>query len=1087
MAKVLIVDDSALNRALVSTLLTNAGHHSIEAADGIAGLANVRAERPDLVICDIVLPTIDGYEFVRRLRADGEVARTKVIFYSATFLEREARDLARSCGVSRVLTKPCSSQELLQTVDQALSDATPSEAGPIDSEFDREHLRLLTDKLVGKANELEGANLRLSALTDLNLQLASERDPHALLDKVCRGARDLVGARIAVLAVKDESSNGLATFTTCGMDAEDTTWLGQLAIDAGVPDQVLMERRPRRFSNPSGNPLDAGLSGDYPSVHSGLIVPILSPGHAHGWIFLIDKLGAQEFTEEDERLLSILAAQAGRIYENSRLYVEMKRSAELLQAEVAERGRIEDVLRERDAGLRHAQTMAKLAHVVTRPDGSFEDWSETLPQLIGVAPTDMPKSTRAWLAILHPEDRPMFRSKVIAAGVSGTRTDVEYRLRRADGEWVDMRQAIEPIPGTAGADGRLRWFCTLQDVTEQKKVETRVKRLNRVYAVLSGINSLIVRVRDREELFHDACRIAVDAGAFRMAWIGVIDPQTLDGKVVASYGEKDSHALYIRLTARDATPESDRPASRAVRSRSPVICNDISTEALVGPMRDELLSRGHRSFACLPLILDGEAVAVLGLLSGEIGAFDDDETRLLLELAGDIAFALDHIEKEERLNYLAYYDSLTGLANSTLLHERLEQFISAAGAENEKLALMLIDLERFTTINDTFGRHVGDALLRQLAERLTDCVPDRKQLARIGADHFAIVVPDVQSEGDLVRMVDDRFRRCFHDPFRMASTDLRISARFGIALYPNDAVAAQTLYRNAEAALKKAKASSERVLFYSPRMTEAVAQKLALENKLRQALENEEFLLFYQPKVDVDTRRIEGVEALIRWRSPELGLVPPMQFIPLMEETGLILEVGAWALRRAVLDHKNWLEQGLSAPRVAVNVSAVQLRKLDFVATVLDALKLGAALPGIDIEITESLIMEDIQPTIEKLHALRALGMDISIDDFGTGYSSLAYLAKLPVQVLKIDRAFISTMLTSPDNMTLVSMMIGLAHALRLKVVAEGVEVEEEARMLNLLRCDQMQGYLVGKPVPFEDMSALIRNAEKRSTVWADL
>jgi hypothetical protein len=246
------------------------------------------------------------------------------------------------------------------------------------------------------------------------------------------------------------------------------------------------------------------------------------------------------------------------------------------------------------------------------------------------------------LDILHPEDRPTFRSKSIAAGVSGTRIDVEYRLRRADGEWVDVRQAIEPIPGTAGADGRMRWFCTLQAVTEQKKVETKVRRLNRVYAVLSGINSLIVRVRDREELFRDACRIAVDAGAFRMAWIGVVDPQTLEGKVVASYGEKENHALYIRLTARDGMPESDRPASRAVRSRSPVICNDIGTEALDGPMRDELLSRGHRSFACLPLILGEKAVAVLGLLSGEIGAFDDDEMRLLLELVGDIAFALDH-------------------------------------------------------------------------------------------------------------------------------------------------------------------------------------------------------------------------------------------------------------------------------------------------------------------------------------------------------------------------------------------------------------------------------------------------------------
>jgi len=904
MAKVLIVDDEALNRILASAVLTNAGHQAVEAADAIEALAIVRADRPDLVICDIAMPTMDGYAFVRQLRAEPEIARTEVIFYSAIFLESEARDLARSCGVSHVLMKPCDPQELLGTVHQVLGDATPFDAGPIGSEFDREHLRLVTDKLVAKAGELERANQRLSALT---------------------------------------------------------------------------------------------------------------------------------------------------------------------------------------GALHHAQTTAKLAHVVTRPDGSFEDWSETLPQLIGMTPADMPKSTREWLDILHPDDRETFRNMSIAAGASGMRIDVEYRLRRADDAWVNMRQAIEPIPGTAGPDGKMRWFCTLQDVTEQKKVETKVKRLNRVYAVLSGINSLIVRVRDREELFREACRIAVDAGAFRMAWIGVIDPQTLDGKVVATHGEADGHELYIRLTARDGMPESDRPASRAARSRAPVICNDIGTEPLVEPMRDELLARGHKSFACLPLLLGGKAAAVLGLLAGEIGAFDDDETRLLLELAGDIAFALDHIEKEEKLNYLAYYDSLTGLANNTLLHERLEQYISAAGAEQQKLALVLIDVERFKTINDTFGRHMGDVLLQQVAERLIGCVQDRKQLARVGADHFAVVVPGVQSEGELVRMLDDKFRQCFQAPYRMADTDLRISAKVGIALYPNDGVTAETLYRNAEAALKKAKASSEGVLFYSPRMTEAVAQKLALENKLRQALENEEFLLYYQPKVDVRTRRIEGVEALIRWSNPELGLVPPLQFIPLMEETGLILDVGAWALRRAVLDHKHWLEEGLSTPRIAVNVSAVQLRKHDFVDTVLDALKLGAASPGIDIEITESLIMEDIQGTIEKLHALRTLGIDISIDDFGTGYSSLAYLAKLPVQVLKIDRAFISTMLTSADNMSLVSMMIGLAHALRLKVVAEGVEVEEEAKMLNLLRCDQMQGYLVGKPVPFEAMSALIRNAAKRSTVWADL
>jgi EAL domain-containing protein (putative c-di-GMP-specific phosphodiesterase class I) len=257
-------------------------------------------------------------------------------------------------------------------------------------------------------------------------------------------------------------------------------------------------------------------------------------------------------------------------------------------------------------------------------------------------------------------------------------------------------------------------------------------------------------------------------------------------------------------------------------------------------------------------------------------------------------------------------------------------------------------------------------------------------------------------------------------------------------------------------------------------MTERIGEKLALENKLRQALENEQFVLHYQPQVDTVTRRIESVEALIRWQSPELGLVPPLQFIPLLEETGLILEVGAWALRRAVLDHRTWMEQGLPAPRIAVNVSPIQLRKRDFVASVEEAMRLGAVPPGIDLEITESLVMEDIEANMKKLEALRVLGMSIAIDDFGTGYSSLAYLARLPVHSLKIDRSFIITMLKDPATMTLVSTIISLAHSFNLKVVAEGVDAEEQAEVLKRLGCDAMQGYLFSKPVSFDEMTVLL-------------
>jgi EAL domain-containing protein (putative c-di-GMP-specific phosphodiesterase class I) len=260
-------------------------------------------------------------------------------------------------------------------------------------------------------------------------------------------------------------------------------------------------------------------------------------------------------------------------------------------------------------------------------------------------------------------------------------------------------------------------------------------------------------------------------------------------------------------------------------------------------------------------------------------------------------------------------------------------------------------------------------------------------------------------------------------------------------------------------------------------MNARVAEKLSLENKLRQAAEKDEFVLHYQPKIDLDRRTIVGVEALIRWQSPEQGLVPPAKFIPLLEETGLILEVGSWALRRAALDHRAWVEKGINPPRVAVNVSAIQLRQRDFVDIVERAVMEGVAPVAIDLEITESLVMEDVEATIEKLKRVRALGIRMAIDDFGTGYSSLAYLAKLPVETLKIDRSFVITMLKDIDTATLVQTVITLAHSLKLTVVAEGVDSEEQAKILKLLRCDQMQGYLFSKPLPEDQLVMLLRPA----------
>ena len=615
-----------------------------------------------------------------------------------------------------------------------------------------------------------------------------------------------------------------------------------------------------------------------------------------------------------------------------------------------------------------------------------------------------------------------------------------------------------------------------EDITEQKRAEDRIRRLNRIYEVLSGINNLIVRTRSREELFREACRIAVDHGAFKMAWIGEIDLETLDGEVVAWCGGEESYFEKGRITARDGTPDSERPACRALRLGQPVICNDIATDPSIGALREDLLARGHKSIGCFPLILAGRAEAVLCMFAGEAHSFDEEEMRLLRELAGDISFALDHIQKSEHLDYLAYYDELTGLANRTLFRERLDQLVNTAKREGKELAVGMLDIERFKAVNEGLGRQAGDDLLKQIAERGKKIVTDAGWLGRVGADHFAVVFPEMIEADDAARRANIRYHEIFDAPFVIDGTELRVAARYGIAVFPSDGTDADILLRNAEAALKKAKTSGERYLFYTEQMTERVAERLNLESSLRRALENHEFVLHYQPKFSLESRRIVGVEALIRWNDPATGLVPPAQFIGLLEETGLILEVGNWALGRAVLDHQHWLDLGLPAPRIAVNVSPLQLRQGNFVETVRQVIASGISPPGIDLEITESLIMDDVDSNIGKLRAIREMGLTIYIDDFGTGYSSLGYLAKLPIQSLKIDRSFVITMLKDANVMTLVSTIVSLAHSLKLTVVAEGIDEEEQAQVLCSLRCEEGQGFLFSKPIPRDALTALLRS-----------
>jgi diguanylate cyclase (GGDEF)-like protein/PAS domain S-box-containing protein len=453
---------------------------------------------------------------------------------------------------------------------------------------------------------------------------------------------------------------------------------------------------------------------------------------------------------------------------------------------------------------------------------------------------------------------------------------------------------------------------------------------------------------------------------------------------------------------------------------------------------------------------------------------DDNEALRLVGSSVDVTTRKEHATQQARLEFLASYDELTGLPNRKLWTARLERRLAANGDESpEPTALVLIDLIRLRQVNETLGRTVGDDLLREVATRLGSALRSDDMLARLEGSGFAVILENVRDESDVAQWLEQQVYPRLADAVMVQRTELRITAVTGVAMSPGDGSTVAQLAANAEAALAKAKHSGRPYLFYAPHMNRRVAEKLTLELKLRRALAKQELELFYQPKVQLKTGLVVGYEALIRWRDPERGLVPPGEFIPLLEETGMILDVGNWVLRDAARQYEEWTRAGLEPPRIAVNVSALQLAQPSFVDS-LDAMLREApvAASGLDLEITESVFVDDLAGNIEKLRAARGRGFRIAIDDFGTGYSSLSYLSRMPLDALKIDRAFVSAMAEDPQQMSIVTMVISLAHALELKVIAEGVETATQAQLLRLLRCDEIQGYLIAKPMPASDAQA---------------
>jgi diguanylate cyclase (GGDEF)-like protein len=610
----------------------------------------------------------------------------------------------------------------------------------------------------------------------------------------------------------------------------------------------------------------------------------------------------------------------------------------------------------------------------------------------------------------------------------------------------------------------------------QRAAEARIERLTRVLQMLSAINGAVVRIRDRSHLFDETCRIAHDVGKYASAFVVLIDPTTRIARPVAWAGVASEFRDQVSFAVDVEEGSRGSPTAEALRTGAEVVCNDLIGGGNRLKYSEQLFSVQINCLVSLPLLVDETPVGAITVGAEGACAIGDEELGMLREVAANLSFALQYLHKEDTVRFLSYFDPLTGLAKRALFCERVARLLARHAGESPEVVVVAFDIERLGVINDSFGRHVGDQVVQFVANSVKSQFEGTDSLAHLDGGNFAVVISGRESYEDSVRVLHEKLAAALSVPLLVSGHEIRVNVKAGLARFPENGADAELLLQNAEAALHKARKSGERFLRHRREINTEVAERLALEHRLRTALRAEQFELHYQPQLSIFDGTILGAEALLRWRDPGQGaLVLPGVFLPVLESTGLILDVGEWVFQRATRDLRHWQRLGFESMRIAVNVSPVQLREPEFAERfVAQAGWRSSDRAGLDIEITEGALLDDSVDLSHTLQSLRTVGAQISIDDFGTGYSSLSRLSKLPVDTLKIDRSFTSGLAGDESSQAVVSTIVSLARAFKLRTVAEGVETAEQLEILRSLGCEQSQGFLHARPVSRDQFDQLL-------------
>jgi diguanylate cyclase (GGDEF)-like protein/PAS domain S-box-containing protein len=765
----------------------------------------------------------------------------------------------------------------------------------------------------------------------------------------------------------------------------------------------------------------------------------------------------REYSNEEKNLLEIFAQRIG---------VEMERKQYL-----AEHRRTEEALKKSEAGLSRAQHIAHLGGWNWEIVKNELFWSDEVYRIFGQKPQEFVVTYEAFLNFVHTDDREFVNKSVNDALCENKPYNIDHRIVLPDGSVRIVNEQAEVVFDSTGM--AIQMNGTVQDITERKLIEEGLRTRERQQAAISELGMHALEDPDIDTLLNEA--VSITALALGVEYCKILELLP-DGKALllkAGVGWKTGSVGCVTVGADNASQ-----VGYTLISGKPVIVDDMRTET---------------RFSAPPLLLDHSVVSgmsvviksknyvygVIGVHTPRRRTFTGDDANFLQAIAIMIADVTERKKLSAHIDHIASYDALTDLPNRILFIDRVTRTISRSKREKEQIAVLYLNLDRFKVINDSMGNETGDRLLKSVAERIVNCVREGDTVSRMGSDEFAIMLGGITSAPDITK-VSQKIIEAVSKPFVLDVREMHITASIGISMYPQDDEETEGLIKKASAAMLQAKEhgrNNDR--FYNTEMETASYEMMMLENDLRKALDRKEFLLYYQPQVDINTGRIIGVEALVRWMHPDRGMVSPAEFIPLAEETGLIIPIGEWVLHTALAQNKAWQEEGLAPVKISVNFSSVQFRQKDPVELVANALRETGLDPGyMELEITESVIMKGADAAIKKFQELKGLGIHICMDDFGTGYSSLSYLKRFPIDILKIDQSFARNVTTDTNDASIVTATIAMAHGLGLKVIAEGVETREQLEFFRSHKCEVIQGYLFSKPLPAEDITKLLRKGK---------